>query len=213
MGDELVQQAAPGRAEFVKNRLLEINKHANSLIIESGTLLSEYKANGYHREDGFKSFDEAIEAYHASGLLDYGARQARYLIAVVQMVTQLGIPAEDVEKLGVSRLREIASAPGEASQRQLLEAAKNMSVSDVQKEARKLRDKAMGRESDPFEPYMIKTTESQRAFLKECLTEARRIYSLDEGVSDAVVLIDVLLTGWFNTRPQHEAEQVEATIS
>ena len=68
---------ADDRANFVKNRLLEINRQASNIVIENGQLLREYKENAYHKEDGFKSFDEAIQAYHDSGLLDYGPRQAR----------------------------------------------------------------------------------------------------------------------------------------
>jgi hypothetical protein len=200
------------RAAYVKDRLIQINKHAASIIIESGTLLREYKANGYAKEDGFSSFDEAIEAYHSSGLLDYGARQARYLISVVDMVDNLSIPAEKVEQIGVSKLREIAGVPGEGDKKALLDKADSMSVAEVQKEAKKLRDKALGRESDPLIVTVLKTTESQQKMFNECISEARRIYALPEEMSEASILVDVILTAWFNVRELLEAEQVEASL-
>lgn len=197
------------RADYVKNRLLEINKQAAGLIIETGELLTEYKANGYYKEDGFKSFDEAIEAYHASGLLDFGARQARYLVNVVEMVKRHALEPAKVDTLGVSKLREIASLPGEADQKALLEAAPEMTVGQIQKEAKRLRDKAFGRESDPFDPFMLKTSESQKQMIHDCLTEARRIYSIADTVNDTGVLVDYILSEWFSEKDRYEAEQIE----
>ena len=197
------------RANFVKNRLLEINRQASNIVIENGQLLREYKENAYHKEDGFKSFDEAIQAYHDSGLLDYGPRQARYFIAVIDMVEKHALEPAQVNTLGISKLREIATLPGEVDQTKLLDAAKDMSVGEVQKEAKRLRDKAFGRESDPFDPFMLKTTESQKEMLHECLKEARRIYAIEDSVSDTVVLIDHILAEWHGDRDRYEAEQIQ----
>jgi hypothetical protein len=198
------------RAGYVKTRLLSINAQANDIVIENGILLKEYKENGYYREDGYKTFDDAIQAMQDKGQLDYGPRNARNFIAIADMMANLNLLPENVEAIGVSKLREIATLPVVEDKRKLLETATEMSVGEVQREAKRLRDKALGRESDPLVPVILKTTESQHEFFRECISEARRIYSLSENMSDASVLIDAILAEWHSEKDHREAEQIEA---
>jgi hypothetical protein len=202
--------ASPERAQVVKTRLLAINSQASNLIIENGLLLKEYKQNDYYKADGFATFDVAIQMMQESGQLDYGPRQARNFIAIVDMLQALGIDPADVETIGISKLREIASLPLDTDQRALLSAARTLTVAEVQREAKRLRDKAFGRETDPLVPVVLKTTETQATFLKECLTEARRIYALPDTLGDASVFVDSILAEWFTNKDTYEAEQLQA---
>jgi hypothetical protein len=136
------------------------------------------------------------------------------MISIVKMVTARGLDPAEVTTLGISKLREIASLPSGAAdgQQQLLEAAKDMSVADVQKEAKQLRDKAYGREADPWSPVIFKNaTASQAQFLGECIAEGRRLYALPETTTDVAVLVDAILSDWFNGRDALQAEMVEAS--
>jgi hypothetical protein len=207
MSAELVK--VDDRAVFVRSRLLEINAQANNLILENGLLLREYKQNGYFREDGYKSFDDAIQMMQNAGKLDYGPRQARYFISIVDMVDTLQISPGEIDQIGVSKLREIAGVPAESDKRKLLDSAKDMSVGEVQKEAKRLRDIALGRESDPLVPIVLKTTQSQCDMFNDCIQSARSIYSLPEEMSETSILIDIILTAWFNVKDNLVAEQVE----
>ena len=185
------------RAVYIKDRLITLNKTAADLIYESGALLKETKDNAIYKEWGFDSFDEAIETLHDRGELSFGARNARNLIAIYDMLASLGDGADGAKELGISKLREIASLKGAEAQRKLLEAARDMSVADVQKEAKRIRDKAAGRETDPIDPIIIKSaTESQKKFYAECLAAARVEYSLNDEVPDAAVLVDHILADW-----------------
>lgn len=195
MSQEVTVIQGQDRAQYVRERLTQLSTDASNMVIETGLLLREYQANGYWKEDGFTSFDSAIEALHNAGKVDYGPRQARNIIAVVTMVEKLSLD-EAQKNLGISKLREIASLKSETDQRKLLESAEEMSVTEVQKEAKRLRDKAAGRETDPLEPIVIKgATASLHQFYKECVDVARVAYSLNENVPEAAV-VEAILADW-----------------
>lgn len=197
MTAELLTQKQ-GRAVEVRQRLTAINAQHNDLVMENGLLLLEYKENGYYKEDGYASFDDAIDTMHERGELDYGARNARYFIAIVVMVQKLGVDTNDVRKIGVSKLREIASLKSEAAQRQMLEEAKTKTVGEIQREAKQLRDKAAGRDTDPLDPITLMMTQTQKSFYKECLSRARKGYAVNEDVPDVAVLVDMILADWYS---------------
>jgi hypothetical protein len=189
--------SGPDRALVVRERLVEISKTAGNLVIEAGLLLREYKSNAYYKEDGFESFDEAIEALHAAGSVDYGARNARNLINVVDMFDKLGITDADKQSLGISKLRDIATLKDPKEQRRQLEAAKDMSVAEVQKSVKAARDKAAGRDVDPGEPIIIRgATATQAAFFRDCIKAARVEYGINDNVPEAAVLVDAILAEW-----------------
>lgn len=196
------------RALFVRNRIIEISHHAGNLVIEAGLLLREYKTNAYYKEDGFDTFDEAIDSLHSAGKIDYGPRNARNLINVVDMFDKLGVTDADKQSLGISKLREIATIKGEDQQRKLLEEAKELPVAEVQKRAKQIRDKAAGRDTDPTEPIIVRgASASLNAFYQECIKAARVEYSLDENVPEAAVL-EAILAEWhsgISAQPANEA--------
>lgn len=187
------------RATFVRTTLKDLNKRASDLVLENGYLLRELKTNGYHREWGYDSFDACIEAMQAAGEVDYGPRQARHFVAIVDMVDRLNLDAATVENLSVSKLREIASLPSADAQRKLLERAGTLDVAAVQAEAKAMRDKAHGRDTDPMKPFTFHTSDTQRAFLQECLTKAREVYAIEDHLSDSAVLVDHILPEWFTS--------------
>jgi hypothetical protein len=204
---ELVTHKA-GRAAEIVSQLVAINVQHNDMVLTNGLLLKEYKDNGMHKEAGFASFDEAIDSLHERGVLDYGARNARHFIAIVEMVQNLGIDAAEVKKVGVSKLREIASLKSEAAQRKMLEEANSKTVGEVQREAKQLRDKAAGRDTDPLDPVTLMMTVTQKSMFKECIAHARRAYSVEENVPDVAILVDMILADWYAGQTP-VAEEVE----
>lgn len=185
------------RSSFVRDRLIELNQNAGDIVLENAYLCYEAKKNGYHREWGYQSFDEAIEDLHNKGLLDYGSRNARHFVAIAAMIEQRGYDPDTVKQIGISKLREIASIPMETEQRQLLEDAKTLSTSEVQRKAKVLRDKAHGRDTDPLHPITLMTSETQRTLFKDCIEKAREVYALNDDVPETAVLIDNILADWF----------------
>ncbi len=197
------------RAVEVRERLAAINRQHNDLVLENGLLLREYKTNAYFKEDGFVTFDEAIDALQQRGELDYGARNARHFIAIVDMVDRLHLTPQEVKDIGVSKLREIAALKSEAAQRNLLEAARTQTVGEIQKEAKRLRDKAAGRDEDPLNPVTLMMTDTQRQFYKVCILRGRKEAGVEDNTPEAAILVDVILAEWFSGLKHEQREASE----
>lgn len=187
--------AASTRGQYLHERLLSINRSAADLILENGTILREIRTTAVYREWGDDSFDAAIDRLQDEGRIDYGSRQARNFIAIVDMFESLQLGPADIKTLGISKLREVASVRGVDEQRRLIEEAKHMSVADVQKAAKAIRDKAAGRDVDPLDCYTLKFSASLKAFFKECLAVGRLVYSLNDDVPAEAVL-EAILADW-----------------
>jgi hypothetical protein len=201
--ESLVEVGPAGRGKDIKAKLVEFGRRAADLILQNGLLLREYRSGGYFTEDGHKSFDDAIEAMKDSGQLDYGARQARHFIAIVDMVEALNIGPAEVGKIGMSKLREIASLKDPKDQLALLGKADQVSVGDIQREAKAIRDKAAGRDTDPLDPITLLMTETQKTFYTECIEHGRLLSGLDKDkVPDVAVLVDVILADWMSGAAQ-----------
>ena len=187
------------RAQFVRTRLGQINKSASEIIIENGILLIEVKEQSLYKEWGWSSFDEAINAMQESGELSYGARQARNFLAIGYMISNLELTPADIDKIGIGKLREIATVPGIDTKQKLLAESAEMSTSEVQKEARRLRDAAAGRETDPLEPVTLMMTSTMRQFFGDCVSKAREVYEINDDVPVVAVLVDSILPEWFSS--------------
>lgn len=206
----VVEVSAPRRGEHIRQELARLSKELSQFIMTTGALLREYKGGGYFKEDGYDSFDEAIEAFKQQGLLDYGARQARNLIAIIDLVDAVMLSAEDVNKLGISKLKEIASVRDLTEQRRLLEEAKDKPYDEVKREAKRLRDKAAGRETDPWEGRVeLLMTQSQMTLYKHCIRAARLMAGMSDDVPEAVVLCDVILADFSSGLPDMSAPDNE----
>jgi hypothetical protein len=199
MNAQLVEVAAPNRAAILKTKILELGRRAADLILTNGMLLREYMSGGYYKEDNFKSFNDAIESWKTQGLIDYGARQARHFIDITNMVESLNIGAEEVNRLGISKLREIASLKDPQQQLAMLGGADQKSFADIQAEAKQLRDKASGREGDPLDPITLLMSVTQKQFYKDCIERGRKLSGLTEDkVPDVAILVDVILADWIS---------------
>jgi hypothetical protein len=206
--DTSVEISGANRGVEIKAKLVSLGRQAADVILTSGLLLREYRSGGYFREDGFKTFDEAIEAWKDSGQVDFGARQARHLVAIVDMVEALNIGPAEVGKIGMSKLREIASLKDPKDQLALLGKADQVSVGDIQREAKAIRDKAAGRDTDPLDPITLLMTETQKTFYSECIEHGRLLSGLDKDkVPDVAVLVDVILADWMSGAAQVEEKK------
>jgi hypothetical protein len=202
---------AKDRAQFVSSRLQEISKSMAEYFIETGQLLKEYKDNGYYKEEGYDSFDQAIEQMHQDGKLDFGSRNARNLIGVVEMALDNGLKPADLEGISISKLRELATLPKEA-QKKMLPTAAETPVAEIQAEAKKIRHKARGHDVDPLDYITLPTTATGKTAFNTAIATARRINSIADNVPDHAVLIDVILAEWMSGQ-ETEAESIEAEIT
>lgn len=196
--------AETGRATYIKQRLEAINKSHSDLILENGYLLLEYKTGAYWKEDGYESFDQAIDKMQEDGKVDYGHRNAYHFIRIVLMIDKLGIEPGEIKALGVGKLRQIATLADTQQQMNLLEEAPDMTVGEVQAKVKALKDKAAGRETDPLDPVTLLMTETQKTFYKFCIERGRQLGAVPDEVPDVAVLIDVILADWNSGLPDAE---------
>jgi polyhydroxyalkanoate synthesis regulator phasin len=187
----------PKRAKDVLDRVIAINKSVGETYIENGLLLREIMDNGYYREWGYKSFNECIDKLQEQGKIDYGARNARHFIAVADMVKKHKLTAKDIDKVPISKLREIASVKDQARQKQLLLDAPQTSLEDLQKQVRQVK----GHTADPLRPVTLLTTETQLTAFNEAIAHARTIWAIEDTVPDVAVLIDSILADWMAGAP------------
>lgn len=208
--EALTVKATDGdRSSWVKSRIITIARSTASNYIENGLLLKEILDHEYFKAWDYNSFDDCITCLQEAGHVDYGSRNARNFIAVVEMVEKQGIPMDDAAKIPISKLREIASITDPKAQQKLLAASNDMDVSEVQKEAKRLRDKAKGIDTDPYSTLSLRMTETQRGFFMDCLSKAREHYGVTKDTQDAVVLVDMILPEWFGGLMEHEAIEAE----
>jgi hypothetical protein len=92
-----------GRAAEVRSQLEAISKRSNGLAFDTAQLLSEAKEHRYW-EDDFESFGDYTQ--EVAGIKE---RAALYLVRIIQVSEQLGLPRARLEHIEISKLREIFS--------------------------------------------------------------------------------------------------------
>jgi delta-aminolevulinic acid dehydratase/porphobilinogen synthase len=188
--------SAADRAQFVSKRLREISSSMAQDFIECGILLREYKENSYFKEEGYESFDEAINDKYTKGEIEFQSRNARNAIAVADMLAANGMKPEDVKKIAPSKLREIASLPPN-EQKKMLPKAEEMTVGEIQEKAKAIRHKAKGLDVDPYDPIILRdATATAKTAFNANIAMARRVYNIPEEVPDFVVLVDHIMAEW-----------------
>ena len=100
---DAIIKATPQHVEAVRQKVEEIRRGIAGRFIELGTLLGEIKDGGFHVIWGHANFGLWLKS---SGL-DLGESAAYYLIKIVRTSKQMGIPQEQLEKIKLSKLREI----------------------------------------------------------------------------------------------------------
>jgi hypothetical protein len=129
-----------GRAEVVRQRILEIKGDLVKRALELGALLLEARSNDYHVVWGHTRFGDWVEASD----LDMSERQAYYLIQIVERSRALGITQEQLEAVKLTKLKEIfalKAAPDEVI-KQLVEEAQTCTLEELRGKVQALRQGA-----------------------------------------------------------------------
>jgi hypothetical protein len=93
------------RIESVRIKIEEIKKGIAGGFLDLGELLVEIRDGSYHLAWGFPKFGNWLEK---SGL-DMSERAAYYLMKIVSVGRELGIPRETLQEVKLSKLKEIIS--------------------------------------------------------------------------------------------------------
>jgi len=145
----------PGKAAAVRQELEQLIKKINKSQFDMGDLLYTIKKNGYY--EGYNSF---FEYTRSLGLKD---SKVRYTTRISEVTSELGIPREKYEPLGVAKCRAITSLDTQAIYKNpetgaetpivefingFIEQGKDLSLEEVQQHVRTLKgevgENAMG---------------------------------------------------------------------
>jgi hypothetical protein len=96
-----VGEAVAGQSAKVRKQLEQLIASVNSSAFDIGELLYTVKKNGYYND--FNTFAEFTKS------LDIKQRKAQYLTRIVEVMSEIGIPRDKYQPLGIAKLREIAS--------------------------------------------------------------------------------------------------------
>jgi len=101
---DAIVKAPPKRIKEVVDAIDDIRKSVAKDFLKLADLLIEFTEGGYHLSQGYSKFGEWLAV---SGL-DLSERAAYYLMQISKMGKVLGIPRRELEKMKLSKLREIS---------------------------------------------------------------------------------------------------------
>jgi len=145
----------------------------DKLQIAQGELLWEINENGYwrewtHDEIPYETFNEYVDLE-----LSMASRKARYLISIyAKFVVDLGLPMEVLAGLEWSKAKELVAIITEENWQDLLEQAKDMSVSEIKAMVKEMRSDG---ETDTVERETFVLHADQAQTLREAMAAAASI--------------------------------------
>jgi hypothetical protein len=98
----IVGEAVAGHAHELRNKIESLVKTVNTDTFTLAGYLHEAKWKQYYYGWGFNSFRDYA---HSLGIKP---SKAYYLARIIEVMTAVGIPREDYEKIGMAKLREIS---------------------------------------------------------------------------------------------------------
>jgi len=123
----------------VRKRIDLLKESMASNRWEFAALLSEALDNSYHRDANFDNFDEWIDQSN----FDVGSRECRYLIRIHKQSLELGITREQLQRVAVSKLKEIfVPDVSTADIVRLVEHAETATLDQIRDEVKRLKGAA-----------------------------------------------------------------------
>lgn len=149
-------------------------------FIKLAQLLHETVENGYFVRWGFSSFEE-----FATAEIGIGYRKANYLVGIAQMMKTLGIPWEDVEGIGWTKMRTLVPIlKQEGGIGDWLDLARELSVKDLEK---LVKDAKIGLEvgstgGDAVVTLKFRVTKEQSDIIMDALAYAKKATEQEDDV-------------------------------
>jgi hypothetical protein len=99
----IVGEAVAGESKKVRDELEKLIHTINTSTFDVADLLHTVKSKGYYKAYGFNTFLEYLAE------LDIKTRKAQYLVRIVDIMTEVCVPREIYQPVGIAKLREITS--------------------------------------------------------------------------------------------------------
>lgn len=182
------------REDVVRQQIKTTYQAIDRGFLDLSSLLSEAYHNDYHVLWGFDRFEE-----YCNTELDVHYRKAMDLIGIWDKVKELDLPRSEVDALGWSKMRNIASVIDEKNQSDWLEKARTMSARDVSDAVKLVRRKADGGTSgDVPSVHVMKLvmSDAEASLILDAIEEAKRLCETD----NSVVALGMICQDWGEIR-------------
>ena len=176
------------RSEEVREGIKEAQKRVEGGYVDLAKLMTEAYHAEFHTDWGYASFEEYCETE-----LDIRYRKARYFIEIWDKVKSLDLPKARVEKLGWTKMKEIAQVITEKNAKEWMDKAEKMSSRDLEEAVRIVRKRDTKDAKVPtIVTISIKMGEAEASTITEALSEAK---NLCDSTDDAVAL-EMICQDW-----------------
>jgi hypothetical protein len=131
----VLPKATVGRKNKVRGRVAELKKIVEDSYLEIGGLLYEIFYGGYWQEWGFESFKQYVQDE-----LGFHERKGQYLINIHKnLVIDAKATPEQLEGIGWSKAKEIATVVDEKNVEKWLDKAKDSTVTELANDVRQAK--------------------------------------------------------------------------
>lgn len=183
------------REDVVRQQIKNTYQAIDRGFLDLSSLLSEAYHNDYHVRWGFDRFEE-----YCNNELDVHYRKAMDLVGIWDKVKELDLPRSEVESLGWSKMRNIASVINEKNQADWLEKARTMSARDVADAVKVVRRKADNGVSSGEVPSVhvmkLVMSDAEASLILDAIDEAKRLCETD----NSVVALGMICQDWSEIR-------------
>ncbi|MCF8012494.1 MAG: hypothetical protein K9L56_14575 [Clostridiales bacterium] len=163
---EVIDMYQENRVNEVRNALINVSERVIHDYCELAELLHEVWQGQYHKEYGYKSFSDYVEAE-----LDIKGRKAHFLVQITKTLNYLGIPWDEVREVGWRKMGCISSLMNENNAQYWIEQAQTLNLSQLSNLAKEYRS-GNKFENEPIVRMTIQTTEDGSSIIKAAMDHA-----------------------------------------
>lgn len=181
------------REEIVRKAILE----ANRAIEENYVSLAQLLYEAYHKEFwqawGFKDFREYVE-----GELDMHYRKSMYLVDIWDKVKKLNLSKAKIEKLGWTKMKDIASVITEANAKEWLDKADKMTSRELTEAVKihRTADTSQAGTVPMITTMTFKLSEAEARIVTEAIEEGKKLCETE----NAVAALEMICQDWMEMK-------------
>jgi len=165
---EVIEMYDESRASQVRNNLINVSQRVIKDFCELAELLHEVWDGQYHKEYGYKSFTDYVEAE-----LDIKGRKAYSLVQTAKTIKKLQIPWEDVREVGWRKMGTISPVLTHENHEQLIEEAKTTPLPQLSENVKAQKNGTMPSDS-PYVNLGFQLDEDQNSIVQAAMDYAKR---------------------------------------
>lgn len=185
------------RQEIVRSEIIELDKQIEQGYLDLARLLSEAFHAEFHADWGHQTFESFCNSE-----LSTHYRKAKYLISIYDKVKFLDLPKDRVEKLGWTKMKEIATVIDAENAKEWLEKAEKLTSRELEDEVSTVKRRRVGGSSTPAMVTMtFKMTDVEANPITEALEEAKKLCEAD---NDSIAL-EMICQDWLMDRAEKPA--------